>query len=124
MSTITALLPAIFRILGLSKATPWVLMILPYIAKYLPVVTAFLENAKSTWEGFKKDYPWLASIIEKIASKLFPNLSTPAAAMITLKGLFVPHAMDAAEEGIWNRRSDGTGVTNKDLGDFPREPMN
>lgn len=118
----STLLPIILRVLGLSKITPWALVILPYITQYLPVVIKFLDDAKASWTTFKSEHPWLSKQIEYLASKLLPQLPTPDAAMITLRGIFAPRTLDEQQQDLW-RKADGTEPVNKDLGDFPRNPM-
>lgn len=99
------------RAIGLARYTATTLQIIPYITQYGPLVFSWIENAQSTWAGFKKAHPTFAGIIQNIASKLLPNIEPDKAAEITLIGMFWPGKMKPEYEAIWfgNKSDIGTG---------------
>lgn len=112
-----ALLPIAFRILGLSKITPWALKLLPLILKYGPIVETYIVKGTNWWTSFKKDHPTVAAWVEKVASKVLPGVNADEAAITTALSILRPRARTPAQEKLWNNR--GMLPANPDTGDFP-----
>lgn len=117
MSWITTLLPIAFRALGLARYTAEAIKLLPYISTYGPIVFDWIINAKASWASFKSKHPSFAAVVEKVASRLLPNIPVDKAAEITMVGVFWPGKMRPEYEKIWQAR--GTFPANEN-NDFPQ----